>query len=181
MQDQLLKEKVALEKDDFVVTMQTEFQKHLMQKFGDKRLCCDNTHRTTGYDFILNFFLVLDEFEERVPAAFCLYNRDNFTFMKLFFSKISGSTGAISTYWSISDTASQFYEVFALVNECAPEQFICVRHVDKAWKEELLGKMKNFESQTVIYKYLRIALEQTDPVVLEDCLTEMLCRLTLQK
>ena len=30
------KEEVALEKDSFVVIMQTEFQKHLMQKFGSK-------------------------------------------------------------------------------------------------------------------------------------------------
>ena len=86
MQDQL-KEEVALEKDDFVVIMQTEFQKHLMQKFGSKGLCCDTTHGTTGYDFKLNSLLVLDEFEEGVPVAFCLSNRDDFAFMKLFFSK----------------------------------------------------------------------------------------------
>ena len=176
-----LKEEVALKKDDFVVIMQTEFQKHLMQKFGSKGLCCDTTHGTTGYDFKLNSLLVLDEFEEGVPVAFCLSNRDNFAFMKLFFSKIRDNTGAISPCWFMSDTASQFYEAFALVNECSPKQFICVWHVDKAWKEELRGKVKNFESQTVIYKYLRIALEQTDPLVFEDCLTEMLRRLTLQK
>ena len=38
-----LKEELAIEKDDFVVIMQTEFQKHLMQKFGSKGLCCDTT------------------------------------------------------------------------------------------------------------------------------------------
>ena len=31
-----LKEELALEKDDFLVIMQTKFQKHLMQKFGSK-------------------------------------------------------------------------------------------------------------------------------------------------
>ena len=67
----------------------------------------------------------------------------------------------------MSDTASQFYEAFALVNECSLKQFICVWHVDKAWKKELLGKVKHFESQIVIYKYLRIALEQTVPLVFE--------------
>ena len=85
LQDQL-KEEVALEKDDFVVIMQTEFLKHLMQKVGNKGLCCDNTHGTTGYDFKLNSLLVLGEFEE-VPVAFCLSHRDDFAFMKLFFSK----------------------------------------------------------------------------------------------
>ena len=99
------KEEVALEKDSFVVIMQTEFQKHLMQKFGSKGLCCDTTHGTTGYDFKLNSLLVLDEFEEGVPVAFCLSNRDNFAFMKLFFSKIRDNTGAISPCWFMSDTA----------------------------------------------------------------------------
>ena len=162
-----LKEEAALEKDDFIVIMQTEFQKHLMQKFGSKGLCCDTTHGTTGYDFKLNSLLVLDEFEEGVPVAFCLSNRDNFAFMKLFFSKIRDNTGAISHCWFMSDTALQFYEAFALVNECSLKQFICVWHVDKAWKKELRGKVKHFESQIVIYKYLRIALEQTVPLVFE--------------
>ena len=65
-----LREKVALQKDDFKVMMQTEFQKHLMQKFGSKSLYCDTAHATTGYDFKLNSLLVLDEFEERLPTAF---------------------------------------------------------------------------------------------------------------
>ena len=77
--------------------------------------------------------------------------------MKLFFSKICKNTGAIFP-------TSQFYETFALVNECSPKQFTCVLHVDKAWKEELRDKVKNVESQTVIYKYLRIALEKTELV-----------------
>ena len=138
--------------------MQTEFQKHLMQKFGSKGLCCGTTHGTTGYDFKLNSLLVLDEFEEGVPVAFCLSNRENFGFMKLFFREIPDNMGAISPSWFMSDTASQFYEASALVNECSPKQFIYVWQVDKAWKEELRGKGKKFESQTVIYKYLGIAL-----------------------
>ena len=152
-----LKEEVALEKDDFVVTMQTESQKHLMQKFVSKGLCCDTTHGTKSYDFKLNSLFVFDEFEEGVPAAFCLSNWGTFAFMKLFFSKICKNTGAIFP-------TSQFYETFALVNECSPKQFTCVLHVDKAWKEELRDKVKNVESQTVIYKYLRIALEKTELV-----------------
>ena len=54
-----------------------------------------------------------------------------------------------------------------------PKQFICVWHVDNVWKEELGGKVKNFELQTVIYKYLQIVLEKTDSLVFKDCLTEM--------
>ena len=34
--------------DDFIVVVQTEFQRHLMQKFANKGICCDSTHGTTG-------------------------------------------------------------------------------------------------------------------------------------
>ena len=52
-----LEEEVALEKDDFVVIMHTEFQKHLMQEIGSKGSCCETTHGTIGYDFKLNYYL----------------------------------------------------------------------------------------------------------------------------
>ena len=88
-----------------------------MQKFGGKDLHCDTTHGTTGYDFKLNPLLLLDEFEEGVPVAFCLSNKDNFAFTKLFFCKICDNTGAMSPCWFTIHTTSQFYEAFALVNE----------------------------------------------------------------
>ena len=34
--------------DDFIVVVQTEFQRHLMQNFANKGICCDSTHGTTG-------------------------------------------------------------------------------------------------------------------------------------
>ena len=33
-----------LEKDDFMLIIQTEAQKHLMEQFGRKGICCDTTH-----------------------------------------------------------------------------------------------------------------------------------------
>ena len=90
-----LREEVTLEKGDFVVITQTEFQKHLVQKFGGKNMCWDTTYGTTCYDIELNSLLLLNEFEEGVPVIFCL-NTDNFAFMHLFFSKIRDNTSAIS-------------------------------------------------------------------------------------
>ena len=112
-----------------------------MQKFDCKGFCCDTTHGTTGYDFKLNSLLTLDEFEEGAPVTICLSNRDNFAFMKLFFSKIRDNTGAISPCWFMSGTTSKLYQASSLVKKCSPKQFICVWHVDKTWKEEFLDKL----------------------------------------
>ena len=90
-----LREEVTLEKDDFVVITQTEFQIHLVQKFGAKNMCCDTTYGTTCYDIELNSLLLLNEFQEEVPVTFCV-NTDSFAFLHLFFSKIRDNTRAIS-------------------------------------------------------------------------------------
>lgn len=41
-------DKYNLADDDFVIVIQTEFQKHMLRQFGSKGLCCDSTHGTTG-------------------------------------------------------------------------------------------------------------------------------------
>ena len=40
--------------DDFIVVVQTKFQRHLMQKFANKAICCDSTHGITGKGTIRN-------------------------------------------------------------------------------------------------------------------------------
>lgn len=72
-----------LGEDDFIIILQTQQQKYLLEKFGDKGVCCDSTHGTTGYDFGLTTLLVIDEFSEGVPAAWCLSNHEDYKFMKI--------------------------------------------------------------------------------------------------
>ena len=119
-----------------------------MQKSGGNDLCCDTTDGTTGHDFELN------------SLQFCIH--------ETMFCKIRDNTVAISPCWFMTDTASHFYESFVLVNECSPKQFISVWQVDKAWGDDLCGKVKNFASQTFIYKYLQISLKKKDPLVFEE-------------
>ena len=175
-----LKEEVALEKGSFVVILQTEFQKHHIEKLGSNEFCCGNTHETTGYGSKLLSLLLLDELEEGVPEAFCLSSRDNL-FSYNFFSAQYLITRVEHSLVGLWVTLPQNFMKLLLKLLNATRSNFCVWDVDKAWKKELRGEVKNFESQTIIYKYLWIALEQTDPLVLKDCLTEILRRLTLQK
>ena len=150
-----------------------------MQKFSKDSICCDTTHGTTGYDFKLTTLIVIDEFREGVPVAFCLSNRETYEFMKIFFRKVKDSCGISSPTWFMSDTAIQFYEAFAAVNECSPAQLICIWHVDKAWRDELRQKISDVEIQGEVYKYLRTAMEQTDRILFEDYLGELMRRLEM--
>ena len=77
----------------------------------------------------------------------------------------------------MSDIASQFYEAFSAVNECSPAQRICTWHVDKAWRDELRQKISNLEIQGEVYKYLRTVMAQTDRILFEYYLGELMHRL----
>ena len=168
-----------LEKDDFMVIIQTEPQKHVKRQFGGKCVCCDTTHGTTGYDFILTSLIVFDELDEGIPVAHCISNKDTFHFMEIFFKEFKNNCGFIAPKWFMSDTTSQFYDAFALVNEVFPIQLICTSHVDKAWREELRQKVSSIEIQSEVYRYLGTVVEQTDRNVFEDYLSEFLIRLQM--
>ena len=82
-----------LEKDDFMLIIQTEAQKHLMRQFGGKSICCDTTHGTTVYDFNLTSLLVSDELDEGIPVAHCISNKEIFYFLQIFFKEVKSNCG----------------------------------------------------------------------------------------
>ena len=58
-------------RNDFCLAIQTPLQATMMTTFGNNILCIDSTRKTTGYDFPLITILVIDEFGERYPVAWC--------------------------------------------------------------------------------------------------------------
>ena len=97
---------------------------------------------TTGYNFELTSLLVSDELDEGIPVAHCISNKKTFSFMEIFFKEVQSTCGLRRF---MSDTASQFYNAFALISEVSAIQLICRWHVDKAWCEELRQKVSSIE------------------------------------
>ena len=48
--------------NDFIVVVQTEFQRHLVQKFVNKGICCDSTHGTKGKRTIRIYYVCKQTF-----------------------------------------------------------------------------------------------------------------------
>ena len=92
-----------------------------------------NIYSFAGYDFKLTSLLIVDEFGEGFPVAWCLSNREDFSVLKVFCEKIKEKNGNLSPLWFMSDIAQQFYDAFTTVFECNPKQLYCTWHVDKAW------------------------------------------------
>ena len=70
-------------------------QRYIFEKFSSKGICRDATHGTTGYDFKLTSLLVVDEFGEGFPVAWCLSNHEDFNSMLVFLNKLKNVQGKI--------------------------------------------------------------------------------------
>jgi hypothetical protein len=139
------------------------FKRFWQKKLAHKGDCCDATHGTTAYDFKLTTLLVIDEFGEGLPIAWCLSNHEDFTHMCVFFKMIKHNCGRLSPKWFTTDIAPQFYNAWVAINiGSRPQQLYCTWHVDKAWREELRKKIGNLDTESEIYKMLRTILEQPD-------------------
>ena len=63
----------------------------------------------------------------------------------------------------MSDTASQFYQALNLFNKCSQNNLSVFDTLTTYRRKNFVVKWKTLE--TVIYKYLQIVLEKTDPLV----------------
>lgn len=169
------KDEYVLPNDDFLMVVQTPFQREMLMKLAKNGICCDSTHGTNGYDFLLTTIHVIDEFGEGLPVAWCLSSHEDFSSMVVFFSEIKKKCGAVESAFFMSDMANQFYNTWlAVMGPKRPAKLLCTWHVDKAWKEELRKKVGDVSVEAEIYKMIRTCLEQTSENRFEDCLRGLL-------
>ena len=59
--------------NDFMLVIQTQLQAEIIKKYSYGRvICIDSTHGTNGYDFTLITIVVIDDFGEGFPVAWCI-------------------------------------------------------------------------------------------------------------
>ena len=99
-----------LTQSDFALAIQTPLQAEMIKSFGsDKIVCIDSTHGTNGYDFFLISMLVVDEYGEGFPVAWCLSNRQDEFLLTNFFEAVRNRVGKCVPKVLMSDDAEQFY------------------------------------------------------------------------
>ena len=97
LQGQEAEEGFDLMKEYFFIVVQSPLQKQMFEKFAQKGVCCDSTHGTNAYDFSLTTVLVIDEFGQGFPVAWCLSSHEDFTTMTIFFSEIKKNCGIVKS------------------------------------------------------------------------------------
>ena len=163
---------------DFVLAIQTPLQAEMMKSFGtDKIVCIDSTHGTNGYDFFLISIVVVDEYGEGYPVAWCLSNRQDEPLLNNFFVAVRERVGKCVPKILMSDDAEQFYTAWTVVFGPGPKKLLCTWHVDRAWRTNL-SLIQSKDTAALVYKYLRILLEETDMQRFENLLDQTLIQIT---
>ena len=94
--------------NDFVLCIQTEFQREMLQKFGHDTICIDSTHGIDMYDFYLITVVVIDKYGEGIPVAWILSNREDAMAINSFFTTLKEACGIILPTWFMSDDKGEF-------------------------------------------------------------------------
>ena len=98
---------------DFLLVIQTEFQKDMLIKHGSEGVCMDATYNVNNYDFHLITLLVLDDYQEGIPAAYAISNREDKVVIKYILESIKlKCKGFKSCSWFMSDMALQYFNAW---------------------------------------------------------------------
>lgn len=93
-EDSVRNEDGDLEKDDqkgkdFILIIANDFQLNMLEKFGQDIICVDLIHGTNMYNFHLTILMVVDEFRNGIPTAFCLSNSRKNSDMDYFLQEVA--------------------------------------------------------------------------------------------
>ena len=121
-------------RDDFILTIQTEFQKDAMLQYGRKAILMDATNGTTQYDFLLISLLVIDDHGKGIPAAWAITNREDTTMLVQFLQAVRNRMGdGIETAFFMSDCAEQYCNAWqGKFKSENTTKLLCIWHADRA-------------------------------------------------
>ena len=147
--------------DDFILAIQTEFQRDAMLQYGNKAILMDATHGTTQYDFLLISLLIIDDHGEGIPAAWAITNRED-TAILVQFSKLFTAKSVILKLLLSCQTVRSNISMLGKGHSQQPKKLLCTWHVDRAWRKSLNTHVSNTQQRIEIYHQLRVMLEERD-------------------
>jgi len=148
-------------KNDFCLIIMTKFQSELFLKFDNDKICIDGTHGLNAYNFQLYSLVVVDEYGNGYPVAFCFSNKSDTALFKHYFQCIKNAIGNITAAVFMSDDEPAFYNAWSEIMGPANKQILCTWHVLRNWMKNL-NKIHSNEKKTIVFKTLKSLLYETD-------------------
>ena len=148
----------------------------MFKKYGNRGVCIDATYKVNDYDFHLITILVLDDFQEEIPVAWALANREDKISIVHILQALREQSGSITARWFMSDMAQQYYNAWKEVFPTTDTKYLwCAWHVDRAWRNGIKKYVNNTEKQKEVYHHLHVLMMETDigkfKALLTKCIT----------
>ncbi|KAF8785630.1 hypothetical protein HNY73_011145 [Argiope bruennichi] len=107
----------AVQNKHFMLVFVTHFQKSIFYPIGADGICVDSTHSISNYNFELVTMLVIDEYEEGIPVAFCISSSVSTVIFTHFFKCIKTTmSSSIIPKFFMSDDAVMFKNAMCLIH-----------------------------------------------------------------
>ena len=159
----LLYEPQETEGTEFMLVLQSNFQAEMLKILcSGKTVCVDDTHGTNSYGFHLTTVVVIDEYGEGFPAAWCISSHIDTNTLRTFFEAIKKNIGEIQPAWLMSDDAGQFHNAWIATFEHAPKHILCKWHVLRAWKNKL-KVINDIDKEEETYHILKVLIDEHEP------------------
>ena len=124
-------------------------------KHAQKLICVDATHGTTAYHFQLVTVLVTDDYNEGVPVAWLISNKETTDALKIFFSSLRERCGEVQTETFMSDDTDAYYNTWVSTFSRPDRKLLCRWHVDRSWQRKLNEHLKDKEQMVEVYAALK--------------------------
>lgn len=152
---------LGLAKDDFLLGVQTNFQKDMMQKYCFKMICADSSHATTQHDFSLTTILVLDDYGEAVPVAWAIANHEDIQILGAFLQALKLKGGSYKTEIFMGDLSNALYNAWVQIFTKPARQLYCSWRIDNGWRSSI-QLIKDTRKQLEVYAFLKMLQYETD-------------------
>ena len=87
----------GLKNDDYLIIIQSDFQNRSMIAWANKIIAINRTYNLSKHKYFSITILVLDDFNEGLSVALAICNREETTFLSIFFTEKKTSVGNITT------------------------------------------------------------------------------------
>jgi hypothetical protein len=153
----------GLPEDDFLLVFQNEFQLEMLKEFGKNVVCCDATHATNVYGFLLITLMIIDDFGEGIPVAWAISTREDTGVLKVFFNALMLKAGPIVPSVFMSDDANQYWNAWSdTFGGDNTKKLLCAWHIDRAWRKALQERVTSSEDRASLYLHLRVLLGELE-------------------
>lgn len=168
-----------LHDSDFLLCLQTPFQKETMKKFSTKIIFMDCTYSSAEDELFLTTVFVLDSAEEAVPVAWAISNRKDTEIIQVFLTALKASCDQdFPTDVFLSDLESNLYSAWCEVFSKPQKRLCCSWLIDKRWRRKLYEVIPSKEIMLEIYAFLKIMQKETKKSIFQKMVQDFLKYLT---